>query len=453
MSESKIKSIECRFAVYCKSKSTREDLHLVKERIHYEDGTTKPNVKLVYNYKRPFYITKKGKQDHKDFKEWEKIENLDQFKTTQTDLTESVAKALGQSWFRGGLRDLCKTPYVYGADILSTSLIKRDYAERWPVFTPYTVATFDTETDVIHGHGQIMIACTSFKEKVFTAVQASFIEGHSNVIPRIQALMQKYLGKEISDRNIIFEIVIVPTEIDVVKATITKAHEWSPDFLTVWNISFDMDKIIAACNRANVAIEDILSDPKVPPEYRQFRFKKGAAKKTMASGRILNFKPSQRWNTVFCPSSFYWIDGMCAYKQIRTGAPDEPSYDLDTILKKNKIGGKLQFAQADHLKDDKLGWHKFMQSQHPLEYIVYNAYDCISMEILDEKTKDLQIALPNFAGFTDFQNFNSSPRKSMNDLHFFVGKKGRVPGSTASEMSDENDEKTAGITGWIKSTV
>ncbi len=444
-----IKSIECRFAVYCKSEDGAHDMHLVKEQIHYKDGTTEPNVKLVQDYARPFYITKKGKQNHTDFKEWELKDNLDTFKSTQTKLTESVAKALGQSWFKGGLRDLCKTPYVYGVDVLSTSLIKQSYAERWDVFTPYTVAAFDTETDVIHGHGQIMLACISFKTKVFIAVQKSFVAGYSNVEARVQELMKKYLGKEMQERKIVFELAIVNTEIDVIKATIAKAHEWAPDFLTVWNILFDMDKIIAACDRAQVPIEDILSDPKVPKEFRSFRFKKGPAKKVMASGRILNFKPAERWNTVFCPSSFYWIDGMCAYKQIRTGEPAEPSYGLDAILKKNKIGGKLEFAQADHLADNKLDWHKFMQANHPLEYIVYNAYDCISMEILDEKTTDLQIALPRFAGHTDFQNFNSQPRKAMNELHFFVDKMSRVPGATASEMSTDNDELTADNKGWI----
>lgn len=449
MSDKKIKSIECRFAVYSKSNQSQDDIHLVKERVTFEDGTWEPRTRLVTNYQRPFYITKKGAQNHQDFKEWESIDKLDKYMCTQSNLTESVAKALGQTWFRGTLRDLCKTPYVYGVDVLSTSLIKNEYAKRYKAFTPYSVAAFDTETDMIHGHGQILMAGITFKERAFVAIQESFVAGHVNVEARIQKLFLEYLGDIAKARNITLEIAIVPSEIDVVKASIKKAHEWSPDFLSVWNITFDMDKIIEACHRASVPIEDILSDPKVPKEFRSFKFKKGMAKKVMASGRILNFKPAQRWHTVFCPSSFYWIDGMCVYKQNRTGAPDEPSYGLDAILKKNKLGGKLKFKEADHLNENGPEWHKFMQTNYPLEYVIYNLYDCIGMELLDEKTKDLQIAMPDFAGFTDFQNYNSLPRKSMNELHFFVENKGLVPGSTASEMTNDHDEATASISGWI----
>ena len=95
-------------------------------------------------------------------------------------------------------------------------------------------------------------------------------------------------------------------------------------------------------------------------------------------------------------------------------------------------------------------WHTYMQKHYPLEYIVYNIYDCIGVEMLDEKTKDLQLSMPMFAGTTDFANFNSLPRKSMNELHWFCRDLGRVPGSTASEMADELDADTAGVTGWIK---
>ena len=439
--------VECRFAVYSKSRESQDDIHLIKEQITNADGTRTPNIRIAKNVLRPFYITNKGNRNHKDFKEWEDKSKLIEYKSTQTKLTQSVAAALEQPWFRGSLRDLCKSPYVYGVDILSTSIIKENYRKRYDVQTPYTYACFDTETDVIHGTEAIMMATISFKERILTVVQKSFVAGYSNPIERIQKLARKYIGDVIDQRKINIEVIIVDSEIEVVKKTIARAHEWSPDVLAVWNLTFDMDKVIDACNRAGVLIEDILSDPRVPPEYRSFKFKKGAAKKVMASGRIINFKPSQRWNTVFCPSGFYWLDAMCVYRQVRTGAPEEPSYSLDAILKKNGIGGKLKFDVADHLSG--LEWHKFMQEKYPLEYIVYNIYDCVSMEMLDEKTLDVQLSMPMFAGCTDFQNFNSLPRKTMNELHYFLEDYNKVPGSTSSEMTNEFDDDTLGLNNWI----
>lgn len=169
--------------------------------------------------------------------------------------------------------------------------------------------------------------------------------------------------------------------------------------------------------------------------------------KVTASGRPMNFKPSQRWHTVIVPSGFYWVDAMGAYRQVRTGQAEEQSYSLDAILKKHKLGGKLSFTQADQYTG--LQWHMFMQQNYPLEYCVYNLWDSISMLELDEKTKDLQMSMPMFAGTSDFQHFNSQPRRAVDELHWFVMEDNEVIGSTASEMVDDNDSETIGVKGII----
>ena len=447
MSENKVKSIECRFAVYSKSNKSQHDIHLVKEQITYADGTRKPNTRIVHDYKREVYVTNKGNRNHKEFKEWEDKSKLIKYETTQTNIISTLARALDQPFYRGSLRDLCTSPFIYGADLLSTSAIKQSYMDKWDTITPYSNAVFDTETDMIHGTGAIMMATLSFKERVVTVIQKRFLDGQSNVLPRLQKLADKYIGEILEQRKVKIDFVIVDTEIEIIKVCMARAHEWSPDFVSVWNLEFDMDKIIEACDRAGVAIEDVLSDPKVPKEYRNFKFKKGAAKKVMASGKVLNYKPSQRWHTVFCPSSFYWIDAMCAYRQVRTGAPEETSYDLDYLLKKNKLGGKLKFEAADAY--EKGEWHTFMQMHYPLEYVIYNIYDCIGMELLDEKTLDLQLSLPMFAGCTDFQHFSSLPKKAMNDLHYFIRDYNKVPGTTAAEMATEEDSDVIDVKGII----
>lgn len=441
------KAIECRFSVYCKNKETDDDLHLIKEKIHYADGTIIPNVRLIKNYERQFYVTKKGHRNHKSKKEWSDIDKLDVFKTTQTKLRNDVAKALGKAWSTGSLRDLSDSPYLYGTDISSTALIKESYSQKWNVVTPYSNSVFDTETDVVNGTGQIIMATISYKDKVFTAVQKSFVKGYTNIDSRVQQLAEKYIGETIKTRGIKIQLVICDSEIDIIKETMAKAHEWSPDILSVWNLEFDMDKIIAACDRAGASIEDILSDPKVPKEYRHFKFKKGASKKVTASGVVKSFKPADRWHTVIAPSSFHWIDAMSAYKQIRTGSAEEPSYSLDNILKKHLKITKLKFEEANAYTG--LEWHKCMQTLHQLEYIVYNIFDCVSMEMLDEKTLDLQLSLPMFSGSSDFLNFNSQPRRSVNALHFECLKQNKVIGTTGTKMTDEDDDKTASLSDWI----
>lgn len=50
MTDKKVTGIECRHAVLCYSNNRGSDLHVVKEVVHYDDGTTEPNVRLVKDY-------------------------------------------------------------------------------------------------------------------------------------------------------------------------------------------------------------------------------------------------------------------------------------------------------------------------------------------------------------------------------------------------------------------
>jgi hypothetical protein len=448
--DKKITAIECRFATHCKSNESNDDIHIVKEIVHYDDKTTVARLQNIKNYKRPFYIVKKGRRDFKDKKEWIKKEDLDRFECTQNDLVRAAARASGQFGFRGGLKDLCESPYIFGADITSTAIIKRSYQKKWDIQTPYKVAVFDTETDMVDGHERIIMATTSCREDVFTVVKKSFLKGIADAEKKIQEACKKYLGDIMQARGIKeINLNLVDDEIDIVTKSVKHMHETSPDFVAVWNIKFDMEKMLEECERAGINPKDLFTDPSLPKEYRSFKYDKGSASKKMASGRMLNFKPSQQWHKVLTPSSFYWIDAMQAYRQVRSGAPEEQSYKLEFILNKEIKMGKLKFAEADAVSYSSAAWHKYMQQNYPIEYVVYNIFDCIGVELLDEKTNDLRLTLPMLAGTSDFQKFNSLPRKVMDDLHWHCEEEGLIPGSTASEMIDEIMEDGGQVSGWI----
>lgn len=440
--EQKPIAYECRFATYCKGMPySEDDLHVIKEIQHFADGTSRPFLRLKKNHTRPIYVTKKGMRNHKDNKEWEKLENLDRYETRQKDLVDTVAKALGRYGWRGTLRDLCEEyPYVFGGDISSTSYIKQMYVERWSKQTEYTVASFDTETDMLDDSGEIIMATISYKHRVYTAVKKHFVRAFPQPERAVREMFAKLLGDDIKQRGLVLEIDFVENEIDIVRGCMNKAHEWMPDFIGVWNIGFDMKKMLEACKRANVDPAMIFSDPKVPDEFKFFRFKEGKAKKTSASGRVMNFKPSQQWHSVFTPASFTFIDSMQAYVKVRQGEPELPSYALDDILQKEIKRTKLKIKEAEKYKG--AAWHVYMQREQPIVYIVYNIFDSVGMEILDEKTKDLALSLPMFAGTTDFCDFNSLPKRAMNEIHWFIKELDQVTGTTAKDMKTDLDENT-----------
>jgi len=444
---------ECRHAVHMPAlEPGGTDLHFVKEAVHIrnDDGTTSivPNKRFIKDYKRPYYVTKKGRQNHKDKKEWEKVDSLDRFECTQSELTDRIAQTLQDYKSRGQLKKLALSPYLYGADILSTACIKRAYQDKYPdLISKSSVAAFDTETDVLHGTGEIIIASLTFKDKAIVAVKRSFLQGMADVEATFDRLSRKYLGEVYDERNIKMEFVIVENEIDIIRRVFERAHQWQPDFITIWNIEFDMGKILAACKRAGVDPKDIFSDPSIPKHARFFNYVPGPKKKKTASGKETAIPPPMQWHTAFCPASFYFVDGMCSYKQIRMGEAEEPNYKLDTMLDKHLKKRKLSFEAQGNLSGIDL--HIFMQSTHPIEYIIYNCWDSISMECLDEATQDLALTLGMFSGCSDYTSFRSQPRRRVDDLHFFCLQNGYVIATTSSDMKHEFDDMTLGLEGWI----
>lgn len=440
---------ECRFAVYVPpAEHGQPDWHLVKEQVHLKDGKIVPNVRFLKDFSRDFYVTRKGMQNHQSKKESEKLEHLIKTNTTQSMMDIKMGKALGQGWIQD-TRKLKESPYLYGADIMSTAIIKKMYQDKYPTLASYySLAVFDVETDVVEGHEKIIMASLTMMDKVFCAVDKSFVEGYTDVHNRVMNLADKYIGDVIKQRNIKIEFVIVESEIDIVRDVFAKAHQWQPDFVAIWNIDFDIGtKVLDACKRAAVDPKDIFSDPKVPVENRFFKYKQGLKQKVTASGVVTPIKPAAQWHVVTCPSSFYLIDAMCVYRQIRTGKQEEPSYALDAILTKENIKNKLKFEEvANHTG---IKWHQEMQSKHKLEYIIYNIFDCICVEMLDEKTYDLRATMPMFSGYSDFSYFNSQPRRLVDKLHYFYLEKGEVIGTTAGNLKEDMDSESLDLSGWI----
>lgn len=445
-----IKGFECRFSVYCPPPEPgMPDYHFVKEVTHHTDGTVTRGLRGIRDYKRPFWVTKKGARNHKDKKEWEHLENLELYTSTQTNLIYNAARALGQPGYRGDLRTLANSPYLYGTDLLSTAAIKRSYQDKFPeLLTPATNAVIDTETDMLHGTEEIVMCTLTMKDKVFTVVKNSFLQGRTDVKNQLHGLLKLHLQEHVTQRGIQWEVVFVEREVDTVLLCLAKAHEWKPDFLSIWNMDFDIPKMLRALEKAGIDPAQVFSDPSVPKEYRHFRYKKGPSQKVTASGLVTPIKPAARWHTVYCPASFYVIDAMCAYRHIRTGSAEETSYSLDAILKKHGLDGKLNFDEAEGMTG--ADWHIFMQDKYPLEYIIYNVFDCVAMEILDEIINDLSVVLPMFSGCSDFENFKSQPRRLVDSLHYFcLQEKRMVIASTSKDMKVAFDSETIGLDEWI----
>lgn len=467
------KEFECKHALYFPANDgSNNDLLLIKEYEYPADGSPRTaRLRQVYNHKRPYWITKEIYRKHNDKKEWEHLENLVKHESTEADLAADIMRKLGRTpGGRMDLRQIAQSPYVYGTDVNSCVLTKHHYLSKWPNrVSDNRVAVVDTETDMLigdknaDGYEEIIMASITMKTQVRLVLVRKFFDGMSDeaILAKINEKFNLYLsdiafpdGKGgtksvnlIQIRGLQLEVVFVDNAGQAAKDIVETAHAWSPDILAFWNIDFDIQKMIQAMEKRGYNLADVFSDPAIPKQFRHFEYKQGPSQKVTASGKTMALAPAERWHEVITPASWYALDAMCVYLKLRIAGGKEQSYSLDAILNKKLGIRKLKFKQCDHLSG--ASWHKEMQMYHKFEYAIYNIFDCISVEMLDEKTTDLQSMISLMCAHSEYKRFPSQPRRTCDDLHFEALEAGRVCAATSNKMIDDNDQHVISINDWI----
>ena len=445
---------ECRNAMYFKSKYKQgDDIVLVNEKQHHPDGRITTKLRTIRNYQKPIYIHKKGYQTYKDKRVWGKKSEMDVYYSTEASLADNLKRIMGLPLGKFmTIREICRSPYIYGTDIPTTSIIKDRYRQKYPeAISDATVAVLDIETNVLSKEQEIIAITLSFKDKVICVTTADFIGTIPLPYIRFQEMFDKLLPGVRAERKINLEFEIVETPALAVKRVFEKAHEWKPDYITGWNLmAFDIPRMVEALEKEGFDPADVFSDPSISPEFREYRYIKGATQKKTSSGKMTPLAGYEQWHWVSCPASFFLVDSMCSFYAIRRGAGLEENYKLDTILSKYIGRGKVGIPEADHLEG--IGKHKFMQTRHKLEYLVYNVFDCIGVEMLNEKTNDLSKVFGVLAGITDYGKFNSNPTRLCDALNFYVQENPEfdgVLGTVSDQMSNELDKLVPPLSGWI----
>lgn len=460
-----IQEIECKYANYQAAvDGSMDDMLLVKEVVHTKDDKLIPRIVVRENVKRPVYITKENYRNHQDKKEHEDIDKLNKIECTQNEMAVAIQRALGYRHPnpKAQLREVCRSPYVYLADLTLPTYVKATYKNKWKDFiTRNNVAILDIETDVVHGTGKpITISVTMRDIKIVGAVQwfADMIPGGIEDIKRVYEEQMSAVPilnkkkKEVEIRNLVEERgsnIEYITDKDmgvVIQKVMARTHEIMPDFLAIWNMDFDMPKIIAQLRESGIPLEEVFCDPIVPDKYRKVHYKQASAQR-VTNSKTISQHPADLWHVLFCQAGFYVIDAMCLFKKIRVASGNEPSYKLDFILKKHLGVGKLKFDLVDD--KDPLKWHIEMQSKYPAEYIVYNIFDCVSIELLDERTNDLGLTASSLCDISEYHIFPSLPKRLVDILTYFYLENGKVPGCVGADITSTLDENIIGLDGWI----
>lgn len=451
-----VEDVECKHATYTQD-GQGNDLLTLKVVYHLKDGRDVPAVEFIENFKRSFYLTLPQYQNHKDKKEWEEARFVREYKTTQSNLQDSIIRAQGFGR-PGQLRHLARNQYLYGCDIGTPALVKKRYQDRWPNgFRPNSVCVLDTETDMLAGDDSIIICSITMKNRALITIRGDYAAGiggdvRAKIIEHCRARPE--IARVLKERKVSLDIRVYGTDTEMVVACIEELHKWQPDFVTFWNMDFDMSRMLEALQiRGGFTNEDLanlFSDPRVPPQYRKFNYRRDNPMKRKDDGSYENKANYDMWNVVETPASFWFICSMCTYRRIRLAAGKQASYSLEYTSQKHLKHGKVYDDLPNVTARDGTGqWHIQMQRFQKVPYIVYNLFDDIVVEQLDEKVLDLNTQISILSKMSSYDIFHSNPRKTADDLHFFVQTVGHVVGSCSDKMVDDNDALLAGKEGWI----
>ena len=440
---------EVRNITHVRATQYSKDTHVIRETLHFTDGKFINQVRLLENYERPFYITAKRYRTYKQHKEREPLDKLTKHTATQSALASAIARALGEFNTQRSIRDVCNSPYVFGAATSSVTHLRRVYKEQYnKPMTQQSYLAYDLETCVYDTDGSIIIASVAINDIVEVYIRKDFLTGIANPIEQLYALQpilyDKYNYTE-HMQGCTVTYAICNTEIDLIKTLAQRMFLHDPDVVAAWNHNFDVNKLINRCNVLNISSRDIFSHPSVPKAVTRFDFQEGTTHKLTANGTYRPLQPSEQWHNVHATSGFVWLDAMCVYRRLRSQNAFLSSYGLDNIANIHLGVGKMHTDETEFM--DGLERHRYMQKHDKLTYCVYAALDVRLMVLIERQTKDITLRLPLELAGSDYRDTASSSKRSIDMFAEALEKDNYILGTVGADP-DKFDEEVLPLGGW-----
>lgn len=448
--------------------SDGSDAVVVSEYVHYNDGSIVPELQIIHKPKRSFYITKPAFRNHDEKKEIESVEKLDKYTVYNCELEREIFRTLNGYYPNKyvALKELCASPFLYGADIHIETLIKaatiKAFNAKKLTPKPATVGFFDIERSMLQGNtDEITVISLTHENFVYTAIlrhaffkldslgnriPADLAElkelSESILLPMINTALQTNRGlKQSRDKKFEFHYYLGDTEYDLIRWVFERLHENKTSLIGIWNIDYDIPAILSALKAAKVEPETVFCSPDVPEQYRKVLYKRDDKKVN---------HPTDKWHWLHTTGYTQFYDAPPLYAKLRTVSGKESGgYSLNAILEKNGLGGKLHFSNLPDMDDlSKIDWHRRMQSMYPLHYIVYNQWDVISLQLQEWKNRDAQ-SMIQLSEYTPLAKYTKQTRKVSDTLYTEWVDRGRILGTVGPDMKSPYDDVIGTVGGAV----
>jgi hypothetical protein len=417
MSDNKI--INKQFIHSCSIRTKTGNAVIVKEKNQYEDGTIKPNLVLYENPKRSFYITQPKYRTYNYKPEYELASRLDKITVSDHELYSKVAELFNLGPGYHSADKLFKSPYIFGADINVEALIKMRYMNQYPDSSLLpTVGFLDIETSI--DTNQIIMISYLHDTTVHTAILRSFFfeeKGKDRVPINLDDLVpfiQKNLEGRTKDINFTYDIKIFDIEIKLIAWIMQCIHMSETDFISIWNMNFDIPKILATIVKSGYRPEDLFHNPKLPTRCKYLKYHEDKQKKDHFT---------LKWHWLYSSCGTQCVDAMGLYSQCRRTQGYLDKYSLDNVLDKEIQMGKLPLISGSHV---------IMQRHHFKEYIVYNIFDVIGLKLLEDRINDF-VSMHVLIGPTPVSKFATQTTRSTNDMYYDLINKGMILSSKSGD--------------------
>jgi len=417
-----IDTIECKWTTRV-TKQYANDMHIVREKIFYKDGGTSINMRLVKDFRREYYVTKPIYQTYKQKKDMESLDKLNVRFSTEKYLAKNINISLGVKYPSNsfGRSNKITSPYIYGASIPSTTMLKLLYDEYFNYkFSEYHVLNCDIEahpeTEVIY------IISISDDDVLYSFTTKEYTNGIDGVVEKVLSKFEDYVPDFDRKHIIKRHVFVLETEADIITEAFKTAHMINPDILAIWNMEYDLKVIERRATLYNLKMEDLLHSPLLPEECKFYEWREGF--------RFIGDKPispEKIWHVALSSAGFKLVDAMRVYLYTRNGEKEMPGgVGLNAVLDANGIHRKLEMPGTEEYEGlEGKKWHMAVAKKEPVFYIIYNQYDIIAMGRLDRKTNDLRVTFPASLEGNDFEVFNSNPTQLMFVLYKHVKKHAR----------------------------
>ena len=387
-----------------------------------------PKLSILRNVSRPFWITKIEHRNHEYKKEFEDLDKCDRYQATDDELQRSIADALGLGFGYHSVRSLCRSPYLYGADISTETLIKQRYLEK-SAGIPYniTVGALDIESDVVteeinaitYIHGDQIYTAASKKYMRKETEDGRFVDAG---MEDLQASIDTLVADDIKNHGFHANLYIADDEVTLIKWIFDRIHECKSDFISIWNMCFDIPRIIDRLKKHKVDPADVMCHPDVPADARICKWREDTSK-------VDHF--TDRWDWFSLSGYSQFIDSMLLYSRLRKARGRESSYSLDAIAAKELGDSKIHFG--------KITDHQYMQKHRFCDYVAYNIKDVILLILLDRKCSDVA-NMVGLSGTTLLCDYSRQTRLVQNYAYAKAKRDGKVPASVSDNMYTEYDE-------------